>query len=61
METEPRKTTVIALTEAQRAAIERASGRPGYGALSAGILALLAYWQEHHPDSEAAPEPVAAE
>ena len=61
MEKTERRKTIIALTDAQRAAIERASGRPGYGALTAGILALLAYWEERHPQPEAAPEPVAAE
>lgn len=43
---EETKLTTIELTDAQRAAIEEASGRPGYGALRAGILRLLAFWQE---------------
>ena len=51
---EKRRKTIIALTEKQRTAIELASGRPGYGALTAGVLALLDYWQRTHPQ----PEPV---
>ena len=58
---EKRRKTIIALTDEQRAAIELASGRPGYGALTAGVLALLAHWQRTHPQPEAAPEPVTAE
>ena len=51
--------TTIMLTKEQRAAIEEASGRPGYGALKAGILRLLAYWQERHGEAEPEPETVA--
>jgi len=49
--------TTIMLTKEQRAAIEEASGRPGYGALKAGILRLLAYWQAQHGETEPQPEP----
>lgn len=54
-ETEIKRVTSLALTDAERLAIEQASGRVGYGGLRAGVLALLAYWQEAH--AEPKPEP----
>lgn len=59
---EEKTRTTVELTDAERAAIEEASGRPGYGALRAGIVRLLEYWLEREradgiertePDAEA--------
>ena len=58
-ETETKRVTSIALTDAERLAIERASGRVGYGGLRAGVLTLLAYWQDAHAEPQPEPEPVA--
>jgi hypothetical protein len=56
---EEKTRTTVELTEKERTAIEEASGRPGYGALRAGIVRLLEYWleRERADGIEREPEP----
>ena len=50
-----KKITTIALTDAQRAAIEAASGRE-HGRLTDGLLAMVAFWQKYHRVVEVEPQ-----